>query len=73
MNIKAAFDEVDKMKSLKKMKVDGNIRRRIEEIYKETRNILKRKDEEKEGFWTQRGVRQECPLALPCSMSIWRI
>lgn len=67
VDIKVAFDGVDRMqlmKSLKEMKVDGNLRRRIKEIYKETRNILKRKDEEKEGFWTQRGVRQECSLSL---------
>lgn len=64
MDIKAAFDGVDRIQlteSLKKMKVDGNLRRKIKEIYKETRNILKGKDEEKEEFWIQRGVRQGNP------------
>ena len=37
--------------------------RKTQEIYKETKNVVRINDEESECFWTQKGVIQGCPLS----------
>lgn len=58
--------QVDKrslMEILKEMDVEGNLKRRITEIYSETGNMVKIEEERPEEFWTARGVRQRYPLS----------
>jgi len=65
-DMKAAFDKVDRRKlneMLKRIGIEDNLRVRIMEIYKETRNIVKVKDKKSSEFWTERGVRQGCPMS----------
>ena len=58
IDLKAAFDKVDRralMDRLKEMEVKRNLRRRITEIYRETGNMVKIEEERTEEFWTTRG------------------
>lgn len=61
-DLKAAFDKVDRQELNKRMKgigIEDQLRRRVMEVYRETKNTVReRKTEE---FWTERGVRQGCP------------
>lgn len=66
VDLKAAFDEVDRdelWKSIKKRGVSDQLRERIEELYKETRCRVKVGEEVGKEFWTFKGVRQGCPLS----------
>ena len=51
------------MKKLEEMKVKGNLRRRITEIYRETGNMVKIEEERTEEFWATRGATQGYPLS----------
>jgi len=58
-DMKAAFDKVDRRKlnkMMKKIEIEDNLRVRIMEIYKETRNLVKMRDKKSSEFWTERGV-----------------
>jgi len=48
---------------MKKIKVKENLRWRIMETYKETRNIIRIGDKKSQEFWTVRGLKQRCPLS----------
>ena len=66
IDLKAAFDSVDRevlWRAMEERGVSEDLRRRIEEIYTETRSRVRVGGEEGENFWTARGVRQGCPLS----------
>lgn len=48
---------------MRKEELDKKLRRRIMEIYKETRNKVRIEKRESESFWTEKGVRQGCPMS----------
>lgn len=64
MDLKAAFDKVDR-KELWKALEEGGTRNtlieRIKKIYKSTKNAVRVRG--KMSFWTEKGVRQGCPLS----------
>jgi len=65
-DMKAAFDKVDRRKlneMMKRIGIEDNLRVRIMETYKETRNLVKMRDKKLSEFWTERGVRQGCPMS----------
>ena len=66
VDLKAAFDNVDRMelyRMLKSKNIDDDIIIRIMSVYIETKNIVKIKNKEIGEFWTYRGVRQGCKLS----------
>lgn len=66
IDLKAAFDSVDRevlMEAMEIRRVREGLRRRIEEVYRETRSKVRVGKEEGESFWTARGVRQGCPMS----------
>ncbi|KAL6420898.1 hypothetical protein ACFW04_011880 [Cataglyphis niger] len=66
IDVKAAFDSVDRRKLVEAMRKRGvreELVRRNEDIMKETKNRVRRGEDLGAGFWTGRGVRQECPLS----------
>ena len=66
VDLKAAFDWVDRgrlAETMRKMGVGGRLRKRIMDIYKETKNVVKVGEKRTKEFWTTRGVRQGCPLS----------
>lgn len=66
IDLKAAFDKVDRRKMgemMKKAGIGEQLRRRIMETYKETKNKVKVGNRRTEEFWTESGVRQGCPMS----------
>lgn len=66
-DMKSAFDKVNRkqlIKSMKKINIETNLRRKITEIYKETRNVIKVGEEQSQEFWIGQRLRQGCPLNL---------
>ena len=66
IDLKAAFDWVDRgvmKKRLEEKEISKKLRERIEEIYKETSNVVKIKGIMGERWWTRKGVRQGCLLS----------
>ncbi|KAL6421061.1 hypothetical protein ACFW04_013585 [Cataglyphis niger] len=66
IDLKAAFDSVDRRKLVEAMRERGmreGLIRRSEDIMRETRNRVRRGEDLGTGFWTGRGVRQSCPLS----------
>ena len=66
VDLKAAFDRVDRVKlgeALKKTGMKEQLRERIMETYRETKNIVKIGNRKSEEFWTKSGVRQGCPMS----------
>lgn len=63
-DLKAAFNKIDReilRNRLREIKIRRKLRRKIEEIYKETKNVIKIGEERSETFWTHKGLRQESP------------
>lgn len=66
MDLKEAFDKVDRGKlneSMKRTGVEDKLRRRIMETYRKTRNIVRIGDKKTKEVWTEKGVKQGCPLS----------
>ena len=66
IDLKAAFDEVDRDeidKVMKKKGVRESLRLRKAEIFRETKSKVRVVDQVGESFWLARGVRQGCPLS----------
>lgn len=66
VDLKAAFDSVDREKlveALIKRGVDGNLVSRCKEVLRETSFRVKVGEEMGEEFWTEKGIRQGCPLS----------
>lgn len=66
MNLKAAFDSVDRGVFVETMKQKGireGLVERVEEVLRETRSRVRVGDRAGEEFWTARGVRQGCPMS----------
>ncbi|KAL6433514.1 hypothetical protein ACFW04_006544 [Cataglyphis niger] len=65
IDLKAAFDSVDRRKLVEAMRERGvreGLIRRSEDIMREIRNSVRRGKDLGTEFWTGRGVRQGCPL-----------
>ncbi|XP_050471575.1 golgin subfamily A member 6-like protein 22 [Bombus huntii] len=65
-DLKSAFDRVNRKKLgeiMRRMGVNEKLTRRIEEIYEDTKNVVRIRNNNTEEFWTVRGVRQGCPLS----------
>jgi len=67
VNLKVAFDSVDRRVLVEDMKKRG-IRRglveKVKEILRQTKSKVRVEREVGESFWTERGLRQGCPLSL---------
>lgn len=73
IDLKAAFNSVDRKILVKTMRERGIRERlivRIEKMLRETRSRLRIREEVGKNFWTARGVRQECPLS-PLLFNLW--
>lgn len=60
-DLKAAFDKVNRRKlndMMGKLRINNNVKSRIMETYKETRNVIRVGSKKTEEFWTEKGVRQ---------------
>lgn len=65
-DLKVVFDSLDRDKLWKVMEKRGeskHIMLRLKEIYRETINKVKVNGKESEYFYTEKGVRQGCPLS----------
>lgn len=66
MDLKAAFDKVDRKELWKAMEEKGirtGLVERIREIYASTKNAVRVKGKVSGCFWTEKEVRQGCPLS----------
>lgn len=66
MDLKAAFDSMDRGMLLREMKgrrIRKGIVERVKEVMRETKSRVRMEGETGEAFWTARGVRQGCPLS----------
>ncbi|XP_077272062.1 uncharacterized protein LOC143902767 [Temnothorax americanus] len=66
IDLKAAFDSVDReilWKVMEKNGISKRLRDRIKELYKETKSVIRCNGEKGPCFWTVNGVRQGCPLS----------
>lgn len=66
VNLRAAFDSVDReelVKGMRKLRVRKGLVERVEEILRETRSKVRVRSMVGREFWTARGMRQRCPLS----------
>jgi len=66
VDLKAAFDSVDRRILLDAMRERGvreGLVERVTEVLRETKSRVRAGGEVEEGFWVARGVRQGCPLS----------
>lgn len=62
----AAFDTIDReilWKILEENKVNKYLIKRCQEVYEETINVVRVGSKTSEKFWTEKGVRQGCPMS----------
>lgn len=62
MDLKSAFDKIDR-EILWEVLEGRGILERIKEIYESNKNVVKVNGKVSECFWTEKGVRQGCPLS----------
>lgn len=65
-DLTVAFDKINRKllsRIMEQKGINGILRLRIDEIYKETRNRVKVNNQLSDTFWTTKGVRQGCPLS----------
>lgn len=65
-DLNAAFDRLDRTelnRMMAKKGVDEHLRKRIMEVYKETKNCVRIGEDKTDIFWTEKRVRQGCPLS----------
>lgn len=66
VDLKAVFDSVDRGilgRRLREERVSYKLRKRIREIYEETKNVIRVGERCGKRFWTCKGVRQGCSLS----------
>ena len=66
VDLRAAFDTLDREILRETMEMEGigkGLIQRVQEIYKETVNVVKTNEGATEKFWTKKGVRQGCPMS----------
>ena len=66
VDFKAAFDSVNGSmlwQAVKEREVDEELLDRIKEVFTETKTRVRIREEKGEEFWTDRGLRQRCPLS----------
>ncbi|XP_036148444.1 uncharacterized protein LOC118647508 [Monomorium pharaonis] len=66
VDLKAAFDSVDRgilIKTMRERGIREGLITRVEMVLRETKSRVRVGDETDEEFWTGRGVRQGCPLS----------
>ncbi|CAD6242993.1 GSCOCG00009629001-RA-CDS, partial [Cotesia congregata] len=66
LDLRAAFDKLDRVELLKAMEnigLEEGLIEQVRRIYKETKCRVRVGGELSEGFWTKKGVRQGCPLS----------
>lgn len=66
VDLKAAFDLVDRrvlMEAMRQRGIREELIERVAEMWRETKSRVRVVGEMGEGFWTARGVRQGCPLS----------
>lgn len=66
VDFKAAFDLINREKLweyLKRKEIDENLRLRLMEIYEVTKNVIKVGEKNSSEFYTEKGLRQGCPLS----------
>lgn len=67
MDLRAAFDRVDRRELWKAMERRGirtGIVERVKEIYEGTESAVREREENSNWFWTEKGLRQGCPISL---------
>lgn len=67
VDLKAAFDNVDRVKLRRMMRKigirgKGRLRKKIMEMYKQTKNIVRVGERKSEEFWAKKGVKQGNPM-----------
>lgn len=66
MNLRAAFDTVDRgvlVETMKRKELREGLVKRVKEVVRETKRRVREGVEMGEGFWMIRGLRQGCPLS----------
>lgn len=66
MDLKAAFDNVDRSKLwriLRDKEIEEQLIRKIRSLYEETRVMIRTKEETTSSFRTEKGMRQRCELS----------
>lgn len=66
VDFKSAFDKVDRKilwEAMERRGVRKGIVERVKEIYESIMNVVKVDGRILERFWTEKGVRQDCPLS----------
>lgn len=66
MDLRAAFDRVDRRELWKAMETRGirtGIVERVKEIYEGTESAVRERNENSNWFWTEKGLRQGCPIS----------
>lgn len=67
MDLRSAFNRIDRRilwEAMKRRGIRRGLIKRTKEFYESTTNVVKVNGVQSGGFWTEKGVRQGCPLSL---------